>query len=95
MIGVVLFEMRMGITCIDSFSLYLRNKDASVTSRAISPERFAYHALLETKSLQECVGGDRMVIIEMTVLNQFMETTGRAQNIGCLGDGLESMVTFQ
>jgi hypothetical protein len=70
------------------------DNDASVTCRVIIPEMLTYHALLETKSLQKYVGCDPVARIETDLLNQLMGTTGRAQNIGYSGDGIESMVTF-
>jgi hypothetical protein len=93
-IDVVLFEMRKAITCVNNFSPYLRDKGTSATCRVISPEMLTYHALLDPESLQEYVGGGRMARIEMGLLNQLMGTTRRAQNIGCLGDGIETLIAF-
>jgi hypothetical protein len=78
-LDVVLFEMRMDIICVNNFSVYLRDKGASVTSRVISREMLIYHVLLEIKSLQEYVGCDLVARIEMAVLNQLMGTTRRAR----------------
>jgi hypothetical protein len=90
-LDVVLFEKRMGITCINNFSVYVRDKCASV----LSPEMLAYHKSLERKSLHEHVRCGLMTRIEMHLLNHLMGTTAGVHNTLYSGAGIESTETFQ
>jgi hypothetical protein len=73
----------MRIICIDSFSVYLRDRDGSIASRILDPQILVYDAFPGTKCFPEYVNCDVWARIGRILLNKFMGTTGRARNVGC------------
>jgi hypothetical protein len=73
-------------------SILLRDRHGDVALRALSPEMLANHMLRGRKCSLEYVHCDVLARVGTAVLNKFMGTTGRAQNIGWERDEVTSMV---
>jgi hypothetical protein len=57
----------------------------TIKSRVVSPQMLTYHVLPKTECLPEYATCGVLSRIRTGVLNKLMGTTGRVDNVGCLG----------
>jgi hypothetical protein len=86
--------MQMNVTCINYFSVCLRDRDGKFTSAVLIQQIPGYHGLRGTKWMLEYVNCDALARIEMTLLNKLLGTTGRARKAGFSRDGKANTLTF-
>jgi hypothetical protein len=70
----------MNIACTNCFSVCLRDRDSNITAHVASPEILARHSW-EKRRVPEYVSCDGLARLETGLLNEFMGTTGRADNV--------------
>jgi hypothetical protein len=80
--------MWMRFTCISYFKARLRDRDDATTLYVFGLEILADQIFRGTKYFLESVDCKILARIETTLLNEFMEATGRAHDAKYSGDGM-------
>jgi hypothetical protein len=85
----------MSVTCINCFTISLRDMKGSAALQVLDPEMFAGRAFRRTTVLLEYVSCDVLARIGTALLTKFMVTTGRAYNVGCSKEGMAAQAVFR